>query len=446
MVQIKLFPKIFKIFWPIALMMILTNSLSLIDSAMIARYNVLGTSAITIASQLQFLFGPVYFAMMTGVSIYTVQYFARGQTDELKKFSGIALSVLLLLVSINFSLLTIFPSEIIGYYVDSDTEVYNLSIQYLTVFKFSLLLMPFDLFFTYQYRAIGKTKIPLIMSSSQALLNIMFNYFLIYGNGPFNEYGIVGAAIGTVAARFIILTLNVFYAYRIKAPFIGKIRDLFSFDFPLFKKIMINTIPLMIVEFGFGFGNVVYTKIYSLTPIAEFTAFNIAKSISFIINAFVIGTASASGIIIGGVIAHKLVKKDEIKETLNNLFTFMTIFSALILFISVFILPMFIQLFNVDKEYYSLIKQLLLINGIWMAIRVFASSFIAILKSGNDNKFVILVDAGSTFLVGIPLTIIVFLFFSNSIVFLRMVMIVEVSTKVLIGYLRFKKDKWIKQI
>lgn len=446
MFKVNQFRQIFKVFWPIALMMLLTSTLSFVDSAMIAHYNILGTSAITIATQIQSLFGPVYFALMTGVSIYTVQYFSRNETTILKKFSGIALTILMPLALINFSVLTVFPDQVIGIFQSADSQVFSLAIAYVGLYKFSILLMPFDLFFTYQYRAIKKTKIPLLMSTSEAVLNIIFNLLFIYGLGPFPELGIVGASLGTLLSRIIVLSGNILISYKLQVPFIGKITEMFSYEYDLFAKIIKNTMPLFIVEFGFGLGNVIYTKMYAMTSIIEFTAFNIAKIISFTINAFVIGVASTSGIIIGSVIAHKLVTKDKIDDTLKNLFTFMSIFALVVLFLSTLVLPQFITLFNVDQEYYRLIKILLIMNGIWMSIRIFASSLIAILKSGNDSKYVVLVDAGSTFLIGIPLTVIIFLFFSQSIVVLRAGIIIEVLTKVVLGYFRFKKGKWIKQI
>ena len=50
---------------------------------------------------------------------------------------------------------------------------------------------------------VGKTKISLILLLCVNLLNVLFNYLLIFGIGPFPAMGVAGAALGTVIARGI---------------------------------------------------------------------------------------------------------------------------------------------------------------------------------------------------------------------------------------------------
>ncbi len=447
MLKIKSFAKIKKLFWPIALTMLLTNTLAFVDTIMISNYNILGVSAITTATQIQFIFGPIYFAILMGVNVYTVQYYARKEYSLLKKLSGIALTLLICLVSINFIIILLFEPYLIGFFVDKNSEIGKLAFDYMYFFKFSLLLMPIDMFFSYQYRAIKKPKIPLVIGTTQSVLNIIFNLFLIYGIGIFPELGISGAAISTLFSRTIVICLHILVAKKINAPFIGKIKDMFSYNKELFKEVFFNTLPLMIVELGYGVSNVIYLKIYSMTSIIEFTAYNIVKSISFLINAFVIATANVSGIIAGSTIAVlEESNKEELKEQMKDLFKFMGLNSIIILVLSFLVLPFLIPIFTKDIEYYSYMRKLLMINGIWMAIRVFSSSIIAILKSGNDNKFVMLVDAGSSYLFGIPITLIVYFIFTPSIIVLRSMIILEVICKFSLGMYRYNKKKWVRKV
>lgn len=437
--------EILKLFWPIAMAMFLSSILSLIDSIMISNYDVVGISAISVATQIQFLFGPLYFAIMTGVNIYSVQYFARGEYVELKKYAGIALCLLIPLSLINFIAIVLFGDQVISSFVGSNIDAQLHAESYLKYFKYSLLLQPLDMFFMYQYRAIKRPKIPMITGTIQAMLNIFFNYFLIYGHGPFHAHGLAGAAVGTILARLVMVITNIIIVKKINAPFFGSFKEMFGFDMKMLKIVVVNTIPLMVVELGFGIGNLFYAKMYALTGIVGFTAFNIAKSTSFIINALVIATANVSAILVGGAVS-KTTDVGEIKKTTKLLFRFMFFCSMLIMTLSVFVLPHITWMFGAGPGYHKLITQLIIVNGIWMSLRVFASSFISILKSGNDNKFVILVDAGSTFIVGIPLTLAIYYIFTPGIVVLRSVIIVESFTKICLGLYRYKKRKWIKQL
>ena len=62
---------------------------------MISNYNVLGVSAINAGTQIMVAFGPVFFAMMTGINIFTVQYYARKEYDQLKHLVGVALTLMI---------------------------------------------------------------------------------------------------------------------------------------------------------------------------------------------------------------------------------------------------------------------------------------------------------------------------------------------------------------
>ncbi len=77
-----------------------------------------------------------------------------------------------------------------------------------------------------------------------------------------------------------------------------------------------------------------------------------------------------------------------------------------------------------------------------MAVRVFSSGIIAILKSGGDTKRIILIDAGMSYLVGIPITYLVLVMHGNNILALKIALISEVIAKLTMGILRMRKNYW----
>lgn len=446
MLKINNFKYISKLFWPIALTLLLTNTLAFVDSAMIGNYDISGIAAITAATQVQFLFGPVYFAILMSVSIYTVQYYANKKYDNLKQLSGIALTMLGSLLIFNFLTIVFFHHEMAVYFSPDDSHIISMADDYISLYKYTILLIPIDMFFVYQYRAIKKPKISLILGTMQALMNIVLNLCFIYGIFIFPEWGIKGAAISTFISKATSVSIYILYSYRNSIPFLGSIKEMFSYNMKLFKEVFLSAIPLMIVELLFGIGNVVYLKIYSLISGEQYILYNAAKTISFTINALVMGTSSVAGILSGEAIAKDNGDGVHLKQMMTDIFKFLMLNSFIILIISFLVLPHFIVLFTSEPKYVRVITEILMINGIWMALRVFSSSIIAILKSGNDNRFVLLIDAGGTYLVGIPLTLFVFYAYSPSIVILRSIIIVEFAFKVLIGLYRYRQKKWINKL
>jgi len=422
--KIKHFNEIMTLFWPIAIAIILQSLNSFIDSVMISNYNVLGVSAINAGTQIMVAFGPVFFAMMTGINIFTVQYYARKEYDQLKHLVGVALTLMIPFSLLLFAIIHFYDAEIMNFFIKDSQEVVNLGIDYLIGFKFYLVLLPFDMLFMYQFRAIKKPKIPLVMGIVQTILNVIFNFIFIYGMFGGLEYGIMGAGISTALSRGIVIIIYLVYSIKIKAPFIGTFKETFSYDRKLFTKVSLATIPLIIIELGFGFARVLLTKVFALTGVVEFTAYTIASRTSFLINALVIATANVAGILVGGALSRE---DENIDEILRDLFKFMFYSSGVIILLSSFVLPLFTPMFGVSQDYYSTITLILIANGIYMALRVFVSSYISILKAGADNYFVIFLDAGLTYLVSIPLIYIGFFVFKFSIVTLVFLLIMEMA-------------------
>ncbi len=431
--------ELFELFWPIALSMLLTSILGFLDSAMMSHYDTYGVSAINFASQFLMIFGPAFFGIVTGINIYTVQYYQRKEYRHLSDFFKLGLVLMLPVALLYFTLVQLFNVQIINFFIDSSSHTGQMAIDYLKIISFNTFLMPIDMMFIYQFRAIKKPKIPLVISTLQSITNIILNFFLIFGIFGFPELGISGAAIATVLTRLIYVFVQITIANRLKAPFIQNFRSKFSLEFSFIKEMLKRIWPLVLVELGFGIARVIYTKLYSYAPIDQYNAMQIAQLISFMLNSLVIATASASSILMGSELAKH--EDGDVDNTLKNIWSFMAIASVLILVLSSIFLPLAIPFFETNNQE-LLVHKLIVVNAIYMAIRVLSSGIIALLKSGGDTKKLFLIDAGMSYLVGIPLTALVLLFHGNGILALKVALISEVIAKAIVGLNRMRQNIW----
>lgn len=84
-------------------------------------------------------------------------------------------------------------------------EVVELAIPYLELVAFSLVpLIMFQAFKQFS-EGLSQTKYPMYATILANVVNISLNYLLIFGSFGFPKLGIVGAAIGTLASRFIMV-------------------------------------------------------------------------------------------------------------------------------------------------------------------------------------------------------------------------------------------------
>ncbi len=431
--------ELFELFWPIALSMLLSSILGFLDSAMMSHYDTYGVSAINFATQFLTIFGPMFFGIITGINIYTVQYYQRKEYHHLSDFFKLGLMLMFPIALIYFGLVQLFDEQIINFFIDSTSHTGKMAVDYLRIISFNAFLMPIDMMFIFQFRAIKRPKIPLVISTLQSITNIILNFLLIFGMFGFPELGIKGAAIATVITRLVYVFVEIIIANRLQAPFIRQFRSKFSLDIDFIKGMLKRIWPLVLVELGFGVARVIYTKLYSYAPIDQYNAMQIAQLISFMLNSLVIATASASSIMMGSELAKH--EEGDVENTLKNIWSFMAIASILILVLSSIILPFAIPFFETNNQD-SLVHKLIVVNAIYMSIRVLSSGIIALLKSGGDTDRIILIDAGMSYLVGIPITALVLLINGNGILALKVALISEVIAKAIAGLIRMRQNIW----
>lgn len=426
---------LFSLFVPIFIAISLQTLSVTIDSVMVNHYTPLGTQAIGIASSITMIIGPVFFAIATGINSFSVQYYAQNKSIELKQLMGIACSLICPVVVVCFLIFSLSEKNIINMLVDLNTAVGRLTYDYFRIFKWSVFLSPFEILFTNQYRAIKRPQVSLVIGFIQLLVNCIFNVILIY----WCNLGVAGAALATLISKVIYIVINYVYSLHIHSPFIGTMQEMFSFKFNFLKQVAIITAPLLLVELMYGISKFLTTKIFLLTGIVGYGAYIIANRIVMSFNGLVIAPSQVSGIVLG----EKIVSRDNhlIKEQLKIIVKFLGIVGVILTILIVFVMPLSIPLFNVEPNSYPLITVLILLNGLYMILRIPVASMISILKSGGDNRFVIFLDAGITFIFTLPL-----MYFCAvnhlGVILISTVMVFDMVIKIIIGTLRIKTDKW----
>ena len=104
------------------------------------------------------------------------------------------------------------------YLMEQPPEVVELAIPYLDLVAFSLVPLVIFQAFKQFSEGLSQTKYPMYATVIANVVNIVLNYLLIFGSFGFPEMGIVGAAIGTLASRFI-MVVYLWYLLKSKTKF-----------------------------------------------------------------------------------------------------------------------------------------------------------------------------------------------------------------------------------
>nr|WP_262917185.1 MATE family efflux transporter [Subsaxibacter sp. CAU 1640] len=135
--------------------------------------------------------------------------------------------------------LTLLLAKPLMHVMDQPEEVVKLAIPYLDLVGLSLI--PLIIFQAFKQFSDGLSlvKYPMYATIIANVLNVFFNYVLIFGKLGFPEMGIVGAALGTLLSRFAML-LFLWWLLKIKSKskfYVTNVK-LFSLNTEMLKKVL----------------------------------------------------------------------------------------------------------------------------------------------------------------------------------------------------------------
>lgn len=145
-----------------------------------------------------------------GGQVQVAQCIGRGERDKAHGFAQTAVQ-LAALMGIAYAILTLaFTKQLVGFFQLADTEAYVAAMSYtriacgLIVFSFMTLTL------TGLYTAQGDSKTPFLANLIGLMTNMILDPVLILGPGPFPKLGVIGAAIATVTAQAIVMSIMIF--------------------------------------------------------------------------------------------------------------------------------------------------------------------------------------------------------------------------------------------
>lgn len=111
--------------------------------------------------------------------------------------------------------------------------------KYLVIIVFSYPLTAVTLSYVSVLRSMNYVKLPVFITSISILVNVFFNYCLIYGNLGFPNMGVAGAALATLIARIVESTTLLILIYSHKAGD-GKLGDFIHLKYDKTKEHLLN--------------------------------------------------------------------------------------------------------------------------------------------------------------------------------------------------------------
>lgn len=215
--QLKEYTKEFKYNWqlaaPVMLGMLGHTFVSFVDNVMVGQLGTAQLAAVSLGNSFIFIAMSLGIGFSTAITPLIAEADAEQNFEKGKSIFKHGLFLCTVLGVLLFLLVLL--AKPLMYLMRQPLEVVELAIPYLNLVAFSLIPLIIFQGFKQFSDGLSLTRYPMYTTIVANILNIVFNYLLIFGKFGFPELGIVGAAYGTLISR-IVMVLHLWYLLKRK--------------------------------------------------------------------------------------------------------------------------------------------------------------------------------------------------------------------------------------
>ena len=435
---------VFAITVPIAMQMVISFGVNIMDSVMLGKLGDLAISGASLGGQPFYLLMGLGFGLTSGGSVLIAQYWGKGNADAIRRIMALSLWCVTIASFLLFVACACFPSQIMRIYSD-DPAVIDAATQYLQVLAFGFMFYSMSNNYLSSLRAVESVKVSTLIYVVSFFVNVGANYIFIYGNLGMPRLEIRGAALGTVIARGSEFVLAFLYMYFKENKIQFRVSDMFKFDKVLLKDYIANALPVVGNEMLWSLGSSTMAMIMGRIGAVLVAANSISGVIWQLANLFVIGIANAAAVVTGKAIGEG--RADESQKIANSLQA-MGVASGVFAGIVIMLLRVpFLGLYDVSPETRQVALQIILMQAFLQPLIAYdIICTIGILRGGGDTKMAFLLDCGALWLVGVPLAYFSGLVWSWAPPLVYLMMKMDSPVKDLLLFLRIRSGKWVRNV
>ncbi|MGL5055632.1 MAG: MATE family efflux transporter [Fusobacteriaceae bacterium] len=432
---------LFAITIPIVLQNLVATAINLLDTLMIGNVGEKELAAVGIANQFYFLFNLTIFGVASGCGVFIAQLWGTKDVKNIKSTLGFGL-ISGILITLVFSTVAIFFPKSIMQIFSKDLRVIEIGEEYLIIVAVSYIFTAISFSYSAALRSVRNTSLPMWASLGALFINGILNYILIFGKFGFAPLGVKGAAIATLIARAaeVLIILGIIYSrdHVLKAG----IKELCNSSKAMIKTIIDISTPVILNDICFGLVTVTYSAIYGRISTEAIAAVQIATTVFSLFTVIIFGLANAAVVVVGNEIgAGNTDKGINYANRITSLSILVGLFLALSLAALATVIP---GLFNVSEIVKKDVFYILIIYSLMMIPRVYTFVVIVgVFRGGGECVYGGVVQAGTSWLIGIPLAYFTAHVLHLPITLVVMCCFVEEIIRAGILYRRYKSYKWI---
>lgn len=439
---------------PIMLQNGITNFVNMLDNIMVGRIGTEAMTGVSVTNQLIFVFNLCLFGAVSGVGIFGAQYYGKKDNEGLRNSLRFKLILCLLITFIGIGIFLLFGDSLITSFLKGETQTVDPVIAFDNAKTYLLIMMvgfiPFALTQSYAstLRETGETLLPMKAGIVAVLVNLTFNYILIFGVEPLGipKMGAAGAAIATVLSRYVEAAIVIIWAHshKEKNPYITGLFRNFRMPLPLAFDMFKKALPLTLNETLWASGVALLNQSYSVRGVDVVAANNINQTFWNLFAVVFLAMGNVIGIIIGNMLGAG--RMNEVMDTDRKLIAFSLFISVIMCIAYASLSPVIPLLYKTSDNVRSIASGLIIMGALMMPFDSLAHSSYFTLRSGGKSMITFIFDCGFMWCVSVPLAFCLSRFTDIPAVYLYAAVQSVYLLKGFIGIYLVKRGSWMKNI
>ena len=426
---------------PIALQQFMTALVGACDAIMLGKLSQDAMSAVSLATQVTFVFNLFMFAFMAGENMFVAQYYGKGDYTGISQVFSLVTKICGCIAVVFLAGTLFFPEQLMRILTNEETLIV-LGSEYLRVIGISYVFSGIAQTFLAIMKNCGAVNMSTLINGVMVMLNIVLNAVFIFGLSGFPKMGIKGAALATALATVVQFLWSVGYVLcRIRAVKFS----LRSCEKKLFGRFWQKAVPLLINNLAWGIGFSMYSVIMGHLGTDAVAANGIANISKNLVVCFCLGLGNAGSIIVGNRLgADRLKEAKEAGGTLTRTAIIAGIVSGLVLIV---LSPFITKMVDLTPTARGYLQKMLLICSYYIAGKsVNCMTIGGIFAAGGDSKFGMLCDSVTLWCITVPLGCICAFILKLPVMVVYFVLNLDEIIKLPVVYKHYKKYKWIKNL
>ncbi len=429
------------------------NAVGLVDNLMVGSLGTEAIVAVSIAGQLMFVFWLALFGALSGPGIFGAQYYGNGDIKGVQDVFRIKFWMAAIVGVAGILIFLGMDDILLGWYMKGQSEeidealTMQLAKDYLRIMLLGIPFIAITQVYATSLRETDESFKPMVAGIISVAVDVVFNYFLIFGKFGFPRLGVAGAAYATVLARVAECLVLLIWAHLRSKKHVflkGLYKKILVQNKDMIWPILKKSFPIMLNEFLWAGAIAFMTQCYSRRGLDVLAGMNISNAICNLLNVVFIALGNAVGIVIGQMLGAGEFKKA--KESSVTLMWF-TAFACMILTVALIALSgWFPLLYDTTENSKKMATVFIIITALFFPLQGFLNSLYFTLRSGGKTVITFIFDSVFSWVVCGTCAFILSRFTNMHIYGIYICVQALDIIKVIVGYVMIKKGIWISNL